>query len=327
MRKVKLNFTYEGKDISADIAPHVLGWSYTDFSHGKADDFQVNLEDSRGLWKGSWFPQKGALIRAGIEADGKRLSFGSFAIDEITASGPPSTVTIKAASSLITKPLRREKKTRAWENITFQQIVSEIAGAHGLTGFYSAGNLDFKRIDQREESDLTFLKRLADENGLNLKLSEEKIIVFEGKKFEEQPAVLFVRPKEDGLTRYNFTSKSHDIFRACQVTYRDPEGKQDLVHVFTPPNAPTMGQVLKVNARVESLGQAETRARNELRRKNKNEITGSLSFMGRPDLLGGMNIELSGFGYFSGKYFIEEARHAQTAAYETTCKIRKVMNY
>lgn len=325
MRKAKLNFTYAGKNISAGLAPYLTGWSYTDFSHGKADDLQLTLENSTGKWIDSWFPQKGTTVTAGVEIEGKSLHFGTFSIDEIEASGQPSIITLRAMSAITTKALRNEKKTKAWENCSLEKILTEIAKVHGLSSFYSGDAVNFGRTDQRDESDLGYLKRIADENGLSLKVSEEKIIIFEGKKFDEQDSVFAFERKD--LASWNFKSKSHDIFKGCKVSYRDPGGKQDLVFSFLPPATPAVGQILNVETRVESLAEAEKKARYELRKKNKDEVTGAITMPGHPGVLAGINITMDGFGVFSGKYFIDEAKHSQTAGYITDCKIRKVLTY
>jgi phage protein D len=107
----------------------------------------------------------------------------------------------------------------------------------------------------------------------------------------------------------------------------DPETKATKTHTYTPPNAPDVGQVLKVNRRVESLAQAEKVARGCLRRKNQQEITGNFTLMGDTILLAGLTANIKGFGVFDGKYIIDEARHTYTksAGYSTAIKSRKVL--
>lgn len=336
MRTATLKLSYDNVDISSDIAPCVLGFSYTDHAHGKADDLQITLEDRDQLWKNSWFPRKGAklvpeIICQGWEEAGDYLSLkpGGFEIDDLGASGPPDTFTIKAVSSPITKSMRREKKTKAWEAVNLQAIAAEIAFNHSLTLFYEAEPVNFERVDQKEESDLAYLKRLCKENGLNLKISEEKVILFAGKDFEAKSSSFSFSKGSELITRYSLNSKAHDTYRACQVKYHVPAEKEARSYLYVPPNAPAVGQILKINRRVESLAAAMSRAQKELRAKNKDEVKGTLDLMGHPGLLAGLNIDLSGFGVFSGKYFIEEARHNQSqgTGYTTSVTVRKVLGY
>lgn len=334
MNRAFLQLTYNGKDISTSIASCVESFSYTDHEGGKADDLQVNLEDSQGLWKGSWFPQKGAILKASIITDFtgtmKRLYCGTFAIDEISASGPPDKVCLKAVSSLTAKALKRERKSRSWENISFSVLVDEIAREHGLAAYYAVDkSMDFTRVDQREESDLGFLNRLARDNDLSLKISDEKIIIFEGKKFEDAPPVFAVTRGKTEVGRYSFESRTHDVFRGCSVSYWDTEHKDVRTYLYTPPGAPQAGQILKVNQRVESIGDAMARAKAMLRNKNKHEIKATFDLMGNTALLAGLTGTLTGWGNFDGKYILGEVRHTQdrNQGYRTHVTLRKVLDY
>ncbi len=334
IRKATLSVKYDGVDISQDISPYITGFSYTDHMGGKADDLQIQVENRQGLWTGAWFPTKGAMLTAEIKSfingKTKSLKCGTFAIDEISAQGPPDAVTIKAVSSLTAKDFKRVQKSKAWENLTFKTIVEDIAAAHSLGAFFQADeNPEFIRQDQKEESDLAFLNRLCRENDLSLKLSDEKIIVFQGRKFEQADPVADLVKGETGFSSYGFTTKTFDVYKACEITYMDPESKAAKIYTFTPPDAPEVGQVLKVNRRVESLAQAQKVAAGILRRKNGEEITGNFGLMGDAILLAGLTVNIRGFGAFDGKYIMDEAKHAYTKAggYTAAIKTRKVLTW
>lgn len=334
MNRASLQLLYNGIDISTDIASHVESFSYTDHEGDKADDLQVNLDDTKGLWKGAWFPQKGAILKASIVSDysgsKRQLYCGTFAIDEITASGPSDIVTLKAVSSLTAKALKQEKKSRSWENISFSALVDEIAKEHGLAVYYAVDKpMDFTRVDQKEESDLGFLNRLARDSDLTLKISDEKIIIFEGKKFEDAPPVFCVARGKTEVGRYSFESKTHDVFRGCSVSYWDADHKEVKTHVYTPTGAPKVGQILKVNQRVESIGDAMAKAKSMLRNKNKHEVKATFDLMGDTALLAGLTGTVTGWGNFDGKYILEEVLHSQdrSQGYRTNVNLRKVLDY
>ncbi len=333
MRRTQLAITYDGVDISADIAPYALSFAYTDTEGGKADDVQLRLEDRAGLWRGSWYPQKGALLTAALTAyvgeKEKRIACGTFAIDELNVSGPPGVVTLKAVSSLTAKGFKREKKTRGWEKITLQAIAAQMAADHGMTLFFQSSQAPrYHRVDQRSESDLSFLKRLCEETDFNLKVAEEKIIIYESKTLEQRPAVATIALGPE-LSRYTFSDKTLEIYRACEVSYHDPGANQDRVYRFDAPDAPPVGQVLKINRRVESHAAAIELARRSLRRKNKVEQTGEIVMPGNPAFLAGINFNTSGFGVFDAKQFVTEARHSyeRGSGYQTAIKFRRVLSY
>ncbi|MCG8639141.1 MAG: hypothetical protein MI862_05370 [Desulfobacterales bacterium] len=332
--RATLALTYNNRDISAQVASQVLSFSYVDHDGGKADDINVRLEDSQGLWMNAWFPDKGAILTAGIRTDytGRKRSLdcGTFAVDEIRPQGPPDIMTIKAVSSFTAKALKREKKTRAWEKVSLKDVAAKIAARHGLGFYFGVESLvSYDRLDQREESDLIFLKRLCDDRDINLKISGEKLILFESRTMEQAPPVFSCTRGKDAVGRFSFSTKAHDVYKAAQVAYWDPDKKEERIHVFTLPGMPVTGETLKINQRVESLADAQAKAQSMLRRKNREETTGTLDVMGDTRLLSGLTGTVSGFGRMDGKYIITEATHtlARTAGYRTSIKIRKVMDW
>jgi hypothetical protein len=334
IRTAALKLTYDGVDISADVSSYLTGFTVTSALGGKADDLQVNLENISGNWTGSWFPSKGATLKAAIKTDfsgqKKSLNCGTFSIDEITAAGPPDTVTIKGVSSLTTKNFKREKKCRAWENMTLPQIAADIAEAHSLSLWIDADDPpSYTREDQREESDLAFLNRLCKDEDLNLKVTGEKIVISTGKNLEDLSPVATLQRGVSFLSQYSFETKTFDVYKACKIKYFDPVKKQEQTYTFTPPNAPDVGQTLQVNQRVESLAQAQKRAKGALRRKNRQEITADFTIMGDPDFQAGLTITVAGFGAFDGKYLIEESSHTYSrgAGYQTAVKARKTLGW
>lgn len=88
-----------------------------------------------------------------------------------------------------------------------------------------------------------------------------------------------------------------------------------------------MRKVWGVNQRVESEADARAVAQNILRQKNAGECTGSVDIMGHPGLVAGMTVALTGFGRFSGTYFVEKAEHKIGSGYTTSAEIRRILEY
>jgi len=333
IRRARISLIYEGKDITKDVEDYVISLVYTDYAHGKSDSLEVVFEDRDKLWQSAWFPEKGAKLKAEIiltnwnGSGTKKLPCGVFTIDEVELNGPPDRVSVKAVSALVTTAIRLEKRTVAYENTSLMQIANDIVGKHGLQLFFEGEDVQFKRLDQKNESDLAFLKRIAEANGFHIKLAEEKLIVYQGKSFDSKPPSLTIKRGETPIKNYRFSSKAFEIYKACEVTYWDAEKKEVLTYRFEPEDTPKVGHVLKINERVESRAEAEKRAKAELRKKNRNELTAEITLMGNPSLSAGLNIQIEGFGVYDGVYAIEEARHEVSQGYTTTIKLRKVLTY
>jgi phage protein D len=228
----------------------------------------------------------------------------------------------------VARGLKRDKHTRGWERITLRTIAAQIASEHGLALYYEVDReLRYQRVEQQAESDLTFLRRLCDEADLFLKIDGEQLIVYAASVMEARAAVFSIS-MGPALASYGFCSKALDVYRACEVVYHDPAKKSDLVYTFAPPDAPEVGQVLRVSQRVESLSAAMALAEKSLRRHNKFEVSGEIELpFGRTDCLAGINFTAAGFGEFDGKYFIDAARHVygRDSGYTTSIEFHRVL--
>lgn len=332
-RRARLLLTYENVDISADLQPHLLNWTYADNLSGQADDLQITLEDREALWIGSWLPEKGATLKAKIIRENWRgdkktdeLYLGTFEIDEIETNYPPSSVSIKAISIPESSSLRGQAKTRAWEKTKLSVIAQDIAGKAKLKLFYdTVDNPEYDRIEQTEESDLAFLMRLCNDAGLCLKVSDAQVVIFDEQKYEQQEPVTTIKKGETNIKSFHGRTTLSGLYKSCRVDYHDAGKKSQIKHEFTPPNPPKTGRVLVVNERVASVKEAERLAKKRLRQENKNGVTVSLTLLGETKYLAGLTVLLTGFGAFDGKYIIVQATHGQQNGYETSLELRRCL--
>lgn len=344
-RRILTIIKYNNKDISADISKYLKSISYTDNLSGEADDLQITLEDKVGLWQSTWMPEKGALLDVMLQqkywqtlsALPQSLRLGLFEIDEITSSGYPSEVQIKAVSVPDNNTLRGTERSRSWEKAKLQVIANDIASAAGMSLFWDTEeNPVLDRAEQTEQSDLSFLYAICKDKGLALKISDKKIIIFDEAKYEAEKAkITIVKPgtvykKESGMkylfvgTGYSLRTKIRDIYAACRVSYQQGSSKSNIEATYTA--AGKKGKTLQVNEQVESVAEALNLAKKRLREKNKDEVTGSLNMLGNFVLLSGVTVNLLGFGAFDDKYLITRASHDIGSGYTTNIDVRRCLN-
>lgn len=320
MRRCTLTLLYEGKDISADIGPDLLSFTFTDKSgsKGEADDVQIVISDRDKQWQGPWLPRRGHVLRPVIrcvnwfeDGDSLALNCGTFQVDEVEfEAGEVDKITIKGIPSAVKSSIAGQKKTRAWNGTNLRQIAGDIAGQAGLGLVYKAGAIPFERVEQRQEPDLAFLHRVAADNGCRVKVAEDKIIVYSG-------------AGADGLAPVTLTRRDGDSFRAriataevysdCVVSFTNPKDGKLYQYTYKPTDAPKTGKVLTVNKRAENVQAAQRMAQAALRAKNGGQMTGDWSGMGDPRLRAGGTVRVSGFGGFDAAYSIKEATHTVTA--------------
>lgn len=329
--QIKAYVYYDNKDISTSIGKYLKSISYTDNMSGAADDLQLTLEDRAGLWQSAWFPEKGAKLRVKLENEKLEvLDFGEFELDEITSSSAPSEIQLKAISIPYSNSLREEERTRSWEKAELKTVANDIAIASNLKLFYDTEeNPLLERVEQTEQSDLSFLLQLCSDRGLALKISDGKLIIFDEATYEQAEVVLSIAKPVLGknsmlIKGYSLTSKLRDIYASCHVKYQEGKGKRLIEATFTAEGK--TGKILQVREQVESIAEADRLAKKRLREKNKDEFTGSFTLVGNFKLVAGIVVALVGFGAFDGRYIITKASHDVGGGYITTVDVRRCLN-
>ncbi len=258
-------------------------------------------------------------LQIGYEGE-KLLNCGSFEIDEIEYVSPPDTITLKALATNIKKALRQENSI-AYENKSLKQIAQEIAEKHNLKLIGNIKEIKVKRITQNKERDLTFLKNLAEQYGYIFKISDNQLVFYETEKLKTANSTVILTKQE--LTSINLREKTHEKYKACEVSYHNPETKEVIKSTIRAEGI-TNGDILKLNTRCENKEQSILQAQAALDKKNTSKIEGSLSLIGTPYLVAGSNIELKGIGNFSGKYHLTQVKHSidKTSGYTTALEVK-----
>lgn len=300
--------TYAGTDITAELNPFILEISYTEFLEGESDELSVNIEDMLHRFKGDWWFSRGDLLELAIGYAGDELvRIGVFEVDEIEFSGPPDEVWIRCLAAGAQKSLRTGK-TNAYEDKTLRQIAEEVAGRNGLTlvGSGDAPGRSYKRITQHEESDLAFLNRLGEDEGIVFTVKDGKLIWHDKDTLDAASEAITLQRTD--MDRFRFTVAAATTYCKCMVSYHDPESNELITHTETDPNAESR-DTLKLTVRCENLEQAKGKARAGLKAANVRKIQGWVSLEGDPRLRAGVNIGVQGFRRLDGRYQIKMARH------------------
>ena len=335
MRTPRFTLYYTGKNITAEISRMFVSLDYTDHKDGTMDELELKLEDRDQKWQGPWFPVRGDLVNAtiGYQSEGM-LPCGDFQVDEITLDLPPDTVTMRCVSAYVTAAMRTANSA-GFENQTLTQIATTIAAKHGLqlVDVPNPLNLAFERISQRQESDLAFLRRLANRHNYDFNVRGGKLQFFSRGNLEAQaPVFALIRggvaapiaTGADGargivVGKASFKTKTHQIYKACRVSYFNPDTKQ-LIWQSVAANPPVPnGDTYVIQERCDNGQQALQMAHSSLHEHNRFLTTASFTIPGNPKAVSGNTFEVSGFGQFDGKYIVDSSHHrmARSSGYST----------
>lgn len=311
------------RDVTREIAPFVMSVRYTDHAHGKSDDVELVVQNGDGRWRTKWYPTKGDKLSLAIGYEGQPLlPCGQFEIDEVEDSGPPDLFTLRALATGITGTLRT-RRTVAYDGQTLRQIADAIARRQALELVGEIADLKIGRATQHQESDLTFLKRVADGFGYVFSVRGSQLVFYELAALELKGAVFTIRRGDCG--RHSLTDKTHQLYREAVVRYHDSD-RGTLIEQKVPAASIVVGDILHLTPRVENAQQARARAMAALRKANTLQAKGMLELEGEARLVAGNNVKLVDFGANDGLYQIEQSSHAldRDRGYRTEVEVKRV---
>lgn len=323
----KVIVIYAQKDITADIGPSLIEVVYTDYMEGESDSVELVLEDVEHKWQNAWYPQHGDQINLQIGYAGAALlPCGDFEVDEIELYGPPDVIRIKALSAGVKRSVRT-RNGRAYESTTLADIAATIAKRNQMKLVGKIEHVKIGRITQVYETDLTFLKRVAQEYGYSFSVRGNQLVFF--KRAEIKSAAAMLTLGRTDVSSFRFRDKVHGIVSSSTVSYHDPRAKITRKHKVKDATAKTNrhgADEAKVNVRAEDDAQARLKANALLDRMNEDQTGASITMPGLVKAMAGVNVTLAGFGQMEGKYTITQSRHrfSRGPGYTSEIELKRV---
>ncbi|MBH9537913.1 contractile injection system protein, VgrG/Pvc8 family [Novosphingopyxis sp. YJ-S2-01] len=159
----------DGRDLSDRLRPYLMSIALQERREDAADQLTVDLDDSAGDLA---LPPVGATIQVQLGFEGQDggvaaglFDKGLFTVDEVTHSGPPDRITLRARSADFTSSWRM-RRDQSWQDVTLGAVLQELAGRQEIKARIAAAlaSRQFATLVQSRESDLAFLRRLGKEN-------------------------------------------------------------------------------------------------------------------------------------------------------------------
>jgi len=311
MTQAKQIFTdlkYNNHNVTKDFSKYLQSITYDDYEKEQSDELTITLKDNDKLFQNEWYPEKGAKIscKAGFIDSKEILDCGTFTIDEnsfhFSASG--DSLEIKALAATTNTPLRTAN-TRPFEKTTLIKIAQEFGNIHGFKVAGSQGNVPVERVNQANETDLAFLRRIANNYGYIFKITDG-LLTFTAIDTLTDADVLFTLTKED-IQDLNISDESTKMYKACSVKYFNPKTKK--LCTYTAKRDKGTDTLQLKNIKCLSKDEAKKVAEANLKAGSK-EVKGSITLKNANCLfVAGVNFAIKGFGVFDGKYHITHSTH------------------
>lgn len=229
----------------------------------EADQLDLVIDDSDGAVA---LPQDGATIavsigwRQGGGVTPGLVDKGTYIVDEVSHSGPPDIVTIKAHAADFTSNLKTRRE-KGWHGTTLGAIVAQIAQAHGLKPACAASlsGLAVASKAQSRESDLAFLRRLGRERNAVAKIANGTLIlkpIGDGKTASGKTLPTVAIRRRDG-DQHQFQRQKREEVTGVTASWRDRAGaKHDSVTHGEKKGARKLSRVYGSEAEARTAAQA-----------------------------------------------------------------------
>ena len=105
--------TLDGKDLSDRLRPRLVSLSLSEKRGDEADQLDIVLNDTDGMLG---IPKEGAVLQVqlgwkqGRDVATGLIDKGSFKVDDVSHSGPPDQITIKARAADFTSQIRNRRE-------------------------------------------------------------------------------------------------------------------------------------------------------------------------------------------------------------------------
>ena len=270
-RNIRVIVIFNKVDISDEIAHSISSLNYTDNSKNAIDDLELELENLDYRWLKEWYPDENAQLLVGIheelENGSKFLDLGTFYVDEPTFEN--NRLNLKCLALPLDQNIRDQKNSVAWERITLKELVTQIANKHEMNAEIYADNEFFERLDQNQETDLAFINRIVKETGLNMKVSDDKIIIFDDEEMEKNDTIEIFNINDERIRSFNLKKKNKEIYDNVEVSYYDPDKKKVIKETITKKELEKRNQVTTESSEEKSSENKKSKNSSKSSKNNK----------------------------------------------------------
>ncbi len=266
-------------------------------------------------------------------------------ISEITTSFPEAGVpelTISGYDHAF--PLTNGKNSRTWTDVRDSDAVHEIARFHNLDAAIEPTAERHAQIEQNQESDFEFIKKLVERNeDYEVYVDARRILHF-GRRNNRADAVVTLRWGEGLLSFkpeanlagqiaevevYGWDPRRRETIvgraRAGDESGRDPQRTSAADRLGTLVRDPARRPVLRLRQPVFTQSEANQRARAALNERATQFLTGEAEAIGLPEIRPDRNVTLENLGVpFSKTYYVQQATHkVDSNGYRTRFKVKE----
>lgn len=230
--------TIDGRRFGTQAMSRIISISLTDKRGFEADELTIELDDHDGTIA---IPKTGSKItlKLGYQETGL-VEKGEYLVSEFTASGSPDRLSITARAADLAETLA-EQVEKSWHKQTLYQIIETLAQKHKYEYIISKDyqSQKIEHIDQTNESDASFMSRLAEQYDAIATIKNGKLLFIpagESQTASGQPILPTTITRASGDS-HSFTYSSSNSYQAVRAYYTDKKTGQKKEVIVNKDNA------------------------------------------------------------------------------------------
>lgn len=296
------------KDITNIISEFYEYISITDSTGYESDTCEIGLIDDP--INPIELPIKGAELRISMGYDLAMVDMGLFIVSEISLSGPPEKMILRGrATPQVTSKSGltslASQKSRSWpKDTSVLAVVTKIAREHGLDPLVSdsVSQIKLPHFDQSDESDLSFLLRIAKRYDAICKPAGGKLLFVKRGEVDLPNLVI----GKEQVSDWEMTSSTSNSAGTVIAYWHDKKGaKKKEVKVGDG------DPVKRLRHAYTDEKSAYASAQSSLDQSRRGEDKLNLNLPGDPSISAEMRITLVNFrDGIAGDWVIEQAKHS-----------------
>lgn len=201
MKRADYRITANGSNITDLVRKRLIKLTLEDSAGEDSDTVTIELDNRDNKIS---LPPTGAELRVWIGLEGALVFKGAYQVDELEEPLDDEALVIHGKAAKMMGGIKSPQDA-TFDDITLGDLVAKVAKAHGYAPAVAPSLADhkFTHIDQRAESDMNLLTRLARDLGAVVKPIDEKLVVVpkgEGKTVSGKalPTVSISDPENSG---------------------------------------------------------------------------------------------------------------------------------
>lgn len=289
-----------GKDVTSSLKPYIYAIEYTDAKDNEADGFKISFQGENFAP-----PSYKDILKVWLGFDAKLWYIGSFSVLKTRLEYGTKKVSVTATPVNFSTQIK-EKRTASYENVSLDKILQKIAKRNDLSVKNSFYDLVFLHLSQDDESDISFMRRIAKDIGATFAIKNDTIL-FRPKKGGDKEAELPTCSIDAGATENLYLEMlDKTLYNSATASWQSTK-ENKVLSVTVGSGSPA----LNVRGTFQSEAEARVKVKAKLNEQNKGTVRGGFDCEGS-HIISGAKLTITNLPNAKwGKVFdVQQVRHS-----------------